>query len=334
MSSSDDGPTVGYSPRAGTEGDPTGTHPIADRYGGRIRARWDELKGDVRRRIEGKDPDGFTNTSIADETAIAAFVGWLLTKINKRVLTVISPTRNPFIQAAYERGVRNALAELRAAPGFDLNGPDVPEARKMADGGEPGDVAQSVVRRGGSDHSSGRLAKLKRRSFRELKEIAKAVVDAVRSRLFGRSSEQDDGLTNRSKVAGAVNDRIEHVGKYRSTLLARTETVRAHSEGAITTAERTSVRAVTIRVEWITAGDIRVCPVCSALEGTKYRTAEVRTGTFSYEAGPTEPPSLTGIYPVMPPAHPNCRCAIIPSIPVTASQPQPYGGMGSAGAGT
>lgn len=336
MSSSADRSNVGYSDRPGTDGDPTGTHPVSDRYGERLRAEWDAINGDLRRYIEQSDRFGFADESVTDEAAITALTAWLLARVNSGPLSVIGPERNPFVQAAYERGVRNALRELRAAPGFDLNevADDVPEARRVADGGQPRTVAQNTVRARRGDtpgnatvpHRS-RLSELKRRSYRKLRRIGAAVVNAVRSRLTTRSNEQQasGGLTNRRKIANTATGRVNKVGKYRSTLLARSETIRAHSEGALTTAERTSIRAVTVRAEWITAGDRRVCPICRALEGTKYRTANVRAGTFKYEAGPDEAPSLTGVYPIMPPCHVQCRCCLIPSIPVTASQPAPYG---------
>lgn len=342
MSSSDDGsapsaPRVGYSERAGTEGDPTGTYRIQQRYAERLRARWADVKGAVRRRIVKKDRYGFTDSTVADEVAIAVFIAWLLNKAKNAVLSVVSLVRNPFIRAGYQTGVRNALRELLAAPGFDVSDSEVPEVVRLADGGEtPRESARKAVggptgvtgprpaggeaggpagaAAGRSEHSE-RLNALIRQSYRKIRDNVMKTVQSVRSYLTERSLATDGGLSNRSDIAETVNTRIDKVGRTGVSRIAATDVVSAHSAGVIQTVKRSALRSVTVRVEWVTAGDSHVCPICRALEGTKYRVDSIRSETFRYEAGPDEPPSLSGVYPVVPPIHPRCRCALIPALP-------------------
>jgi len=76
------------------------------------------------------------------------------------------------------------------------------------------------------------------------------------------------------KVFGKAQTRME--------LIARTETMRAHSQG-----QRKFYATVGIRkLEWLTAGDERMCPECEALDGK----------TFPIDRFPPQP------------KHPRCRC--------------------------
>jgi SPP1 gp7 family putative phage head morphogenesis protein len=66
----------------------------------------------------------------------------------------------------------------------------------------------------------------------------------------------------------------------RATLIARTETLRAHNEG-----RKTFYRQVGVtKVQWLTAHDERTCPVCRPLDGKVFEIDEV------------------------PEHHPQCRC--------------------------
>jgi SPP1 gp7 family putative phage head morphogenesis protein len=68
-------------------------------------------------------------------------------------------------------------------------------------------------------------------------------------------------------------------------------TIHAHAEGQLDSFEDLGVRELGITAEWSTAGDERVCPRCSALEGHIYTVEEARG---------------------MIPQHPGCRCSWIP----------------------
>jgi len=90
----------------------------------------------------------------------------------------------------------------------------------------------------------------------------------------------------------AVEDRINKIGRTRSEIIARTETIESHSETKLDNYARNGVLSVgaIIEMEFVTAGDDRVCFQCIALEGRTFSIFEAR-----------------GIIPV----HPRCRCTWI-----------------------
>lgn len=87
----------------------------------------------------------------------------------------------------------------------------------------------------------------------------------------------------RDRIAG----RVDHIGKTRATVMARTEAINAFTQGA----ELRYAQAGIEKLEWLTAGDDRVCPICGPLDGKVFTVASRHE---------------------RPPIHPNCRCAIIP----------------------
>lgn len=70
----------------------------------------------------------------------------------------------------------------------------------------------------------------------------------------------------------------------RATLIARTETLRAHNEGRMVFYREVGVT----HVEWLTAHDERTCSACAPLDGKVFGIEEV----------------------VGPPRHPGCRCSV------------------------
>jgi len=71
----------------------------------------------------------------------------------------------------------------------------------------------------------------------------------------------------------------------RATLIARTETLRAHNEGRKAFYREVGVK----KVKWLTSHDERTCPECGALDGK----------VFGIDDAPG------------PPRHPSCRCGLI-----------------------
>lgn len=82
----------------------------------------------------------------------------------------------------------------------------------------------------------------------------------------------------------------------RSDLMARTTTIWAYNQGAMTAYEDNGVGAV----EWIATIDAATDPVCAATDG------EQRPIGKRFSAGVTHPP-----------VHPNCRCALSPVVDVS-----------------
>lgn len=104
-----------------------------------------------------------------------------------------------------------------------------------------------------------------------------------------------DGLVRGAgprEVARDLTRQVDGLGRRQALTVARTELIRAHAEGQLTAMDKLGIQTVGAAVEWDTAGDGRVCPACSPLQGVVLTTNEARG---------------------MLPRHPNCRCAWVPS---------------------
>jgi len=102
------------------------------------------------------------------------------------------------------------------------------------------------------------------------------------SRDIGRVVKDKDAFRRAGKTVFKTAQR-------RATLIARTETLRAHNEG-----RKVFYRQVGItKVRWLIADDERTCKVCRALDGKVFGIDEVEG----------------------PPSHPGCRCGTLPMLP-------------------
>ena len=122
----------------------------------------------------------------------------------------------------------------------------------------------------------------------EVRGVAETTKDEIRA-LVGRQAAEGwsiDDLAQAIEQAGVTRSAA------RATIIARTETTRAYSLGSIAAFQ---VSGVVDRLEWLTAQDEKTCPECAALDG------QVTEMWKSFDGGV-----------MFPPAHPSCRCAILP----------------------
>lgn len=157
-----------------------------------------------------------------------------------------------------------------------------------------------------------------------LGEIVKqAYADGLHPYQFADTIRQTVGLTNRMQGAvlryraGLLKDattrtQVERVDRLveryaerlhrnRARLIARTETLRASNTGRYATFDQAAdagyVARGTATVEWLTAEDERVCPVCAPMDGT---------------TTPLDHPFQTDLGAFLhPPIHPACRCVTL-----------------------
>lgn len=126
------------------------------------------------------------------------------------------------------------------------------------------------------------------RTLTDLKGVTEVVATQVQRELVDGLIQGD----NPRVIARKINKKIDTIGKRRAETIARTEIIRTHAEGQLDTMEELDIPAVTAAVEWSTALDNRVCPLCQPLEGIVLKIPEAR-----------------GLLP----RHPNCRCAWRPA---------------------
>lgn len=93
------------------------------------------------------------------------------------------------------------------------------------------------------------------------------------------------------KIARDMSKALD-IDRKRAETIARTEIIRTHAEGQLQALEDMGVDEIGVMVEWATAGDNRVCPLCEELEGVVLKVKEAHN---------------------LLPRHPNCRCAYIPA---------------------
>ena len=106
-----------------------------------------------------------------------------------------------------------------------------------------------------------------------------------------------DAIKNKRGIPGLARDiknEFADMSRYRSQLIARTETANALSQASLDNMKDMGIEGK----EWVTAGDDRVSPECRSNEG---QGVIARDKAFSSGA-------------MAPPQHPACRCALAPAI--------------------
>ena len=123
--------------------------------------------------------------------------------------------------------------------------------------------------------------------------LVKGLDEETKKRLAHTISQ---GIENKRGIPGLSRDirtTFDDMSKYRSELIARTETANALSQASLDTMEDMGIDGK----EWITAGDDRVSDEC---EGNENEGVIPVGQTFS-----------GGV--MAPPQHPDCRCTLAPA---------------------
>lgn len=261
--------------------DPTRTKTLRKRYAQKLRVGFSDINTEIRRGVRDRDVFGLDVGGDAladrvpsfrfttDDQKSEEFLRWLRQQQEQDVLQTISTDRNTWVESAYSRGVQHADTTARQA------GVEVPTRPIEAT------LRQPVHR--------DTLQLLYTRNFEALEGITNEV-----SRQVGRELTQGfaEGV-NPDEMARRITDRVDKIGKTRATTLARTEIINAHSTATLERYDELGVEEVGVKAEFTTAGDLRVCPECAALEGEVLKVEEAK-----------------GLIPL----HPNCRCAWLPVV--------------------
>lgn len=286
------------------QADPSRTSTLRKRYAQKLRGRYDELITAIRTGVIEQDVFGLRGESLqaqpiddpppfrfeTDSRKHEEFMAWLRRQLNRGVLRVIERNNNVYIQNAYNSGLRHARRELQKA-GHPIEQQDVEITFNLP-------VHQEAV------------ALLYTRNYEALRGINQEIAKQI-SRALADGFARGE---NPRVIARTITDRVDKIGRTRATTLARTEVIHAHSEATLNRYQQAGTEQVTIRAEFATAGDRRVCPVCLAREGKTVTIQQAREESFTFEPGEDDPPSLAGRYPIKPPIHPNCRCVWLPVV--------------------
>jgi len=288
--------------------DPTNTEGIRGRFLREIRQRFKQLRGRIRK-VVGYAEDRLNlkqDAALADSEDIErfptgegksrAFLKWLRERLLQGVLEVSSrrAVKNgehwsaTYIRAAYRRGWENGRQRLQNA------GVSTEEVEEMFNLGVP----------------QRQLRDLYTRTYENLQSVAEEAAPVVRDVLTEGLAEG----VNPREMARRLTKEVRTIQRTRAEVLARTEVINSYSEATLDRYDRVGQSGVTVSGEFATADDSRVCPICEAIAGAEYATGEMREATFTYSADADEADSLGGEYPVKPPVHPQCRCAIYPVV--------------------
>lgn len=293
--------------------DPSRTTGLRNAFAREMVKRFRELIQVIRRAIIEQDCFGLNRNIISfqlippghkafdfprSSDKVRGFMNWLRQQVDKGMLEIREIPQigiaaeqawmNVYIQDSYKRGVIRARYELQKA-GFEN--------------------ITSIEQTGGINISlntpihADRLGLLYTRVFNDLKGITN-VMDLQISRVLAQGiADGDNPRLLARKLVSTINGTgmgelgiTDTLGRFvpaqrRADMLARTEIIRAHAEAQLIEYKNWAVEGVILNAEFMTAGDNRVCDICSSMQGNIYNLDEA-----------------SGIIPV----HPLCRCIWIP----------------------
>lgn len=230
-----------------------------------------------------------------DEQKLTAFNGWLQGQVDQKILSVDGhkgePWTNKYIDSAYKQGAMRAYIDTHK------------EALAQSADFYKGSQAEFLRQAFNQPERVSKLKLLYTRTYEDLRGVTAAMSQQMSRTLAS-------GLANGygpDKIAREMRNTITGISKNRAEVLARTETIYAHSEGQLDSFKDLGVEEVGVMAEWATAGDDRVCSRCEEMEGKVFSVAKSH-----------------GLIPL----HPNCRCTWLPSLetePTEKEEEKPEG---------
>jgi SPP1 gp7 family putative phage head morphogenesis protein len=216
---------------------------------------------------------------------VKAFREWLEEQIDARILSPKEgadpnkPWTFKYIESAYKKGKNNAYIRSRRRQAvMDERSFDAGLENFLKDSFNAGEMTSKIEL-------------LSTRSFEQLRGVSSQMGQQM-NRILAQGMADGKGVM---EIAREMSRTISGMSKNRARVIARTEIINAHAEGSLDGMEALGVEDVGVLAEWSTAGDGRVCPRCSAMEGKKYKIKDAR-----------------GLIPI----HPQCRCAWVPYVPL------------------
>lgn len=287
--------------------DPTRTTRIQNNFAAEIRRRFKEVSKAVKEAVEVMDVFGIEvsipfsanaatqytpvkrnfvgNVSWqeyrfqTDAQKITSFRRWFEGQVETKVLSTNAtgaPWSAEYVESAYKKGIVRAYIDSK--PNIDLDNMDF----------YAGSRSQFLADAFAAPEAVSKVELVATRSFEGMRGIS----DSMKSSLNNILANGLANGTNPRTLARDMVKSMDGISKTRALRIARTEVVYAHAEGQLDSFEKLGVEEIGAMAEWSTAGDNRVCPLCSALEGVTLTVKKARG---------------------MIPRHPNCRCAWIPA---------------------
>jgi SPP1 gp7 family putative phage head morphogenesis protein len=270
--------------------DPTHTTTLQRVFAKDIRRRLRQVKKTIQKLVVEKNVFGLEPTAnvakeawkpLTSKKKLKAFRKWLKEQTDAKILTPVAkrgklPWTAKYVESAYRKGSVRAFVDSKGA---DLDRPA---------GFIEGTKAEFLR---GAFSQPERLSKVRflaTRSFEALEGVTEDMATQMNT-ILANGIAQGEGP---AAIARQMSASIDGLSRSRAMLIARTEIITAHAEGQLDSFKDLGVEELGVLAEWSTAGDERVCQICAPNEGKTFKLKDAR-GKI--------------------PAHPNCRCAWIPS---------------------
>jgi SPP1 gp7 family putative phage head morphogenesis protein len=214
---------------------------------------------------------------------VKQFQQWLQQQIDGGLLQVVGGIKNKpwtaeYVESAWRKGMMRAYTDVRKQ--------DLSKTSQWYAGTKEQWLKSAFLQ----PEMMSKVELLATRAFEGMKGVT-ASMSTQMSRILA------DGLANGRGprvVAKQMTDAIGKLNRTKYMVIARTELIHAHAEGQLDGYKLLGVEQVEAKLEWSTAKDPLVCPVCEA----------------GFKDGPYTIEQARGLIP----AHPNCRCAWAPYI--------------------
>lgn len=272
--------------------DPTRTKRIRDQFEASLRSGFDQVSRLASVGIRDNNalglqidaPSSHRFNFPSNKEKADAFYTWLQQALDEEVLDTYNG--ETFIRQGAEKGIVHADDMLKRG-GIDPGDTDIATTLNMP-----------VHRQ--------KLEQIYTRAFEDLKDITDETADILRDTMAKGLAEGKGP----DAIASDIVSETDKINNTRATVMARTEVVRAHSEATLNRYEQIGGNMnVTVKAEFSTAEDLRVCPICQQLEGKTYSITEMRNATFKPDGFSNR---AVNEFPVQPPVHPQCRCVVLP----------------------
>ena len=214
---------------------------------------------------------------------VAMFLKWIAETLGVEVLNRVDEAAQAQKDAYWRRFVEEAYKKGQGRAFDDVRKPELQEDMGWYKGTRDEFLRSSF----GRPMSIEKVQLMAGRVFTDLKGVTQSMATVMSRELVDGFARGDNPHT----LARRLKDELD-MGSNRAATIARTEVLRAHVEGQLDALEAMGIEKVGVMVEWDTAGDGRVCRLCSAMQGTVLTLKEMRG---------------------MLPRHPNCRCVPVPA---------------------
>lgn len=255
--------------------DPTRTTGLRKQFVREMVKRFNFLKRDIQKLIAEEDAFNL-NPNIpltimakkqfafqTSENKLSSFNTWFKYRVDEKVLTVDhigKPWTSKYVDSAYKKG------SIRAYK--DTHKKSLMKSQDFYEGSKDQFLKSAFAH----PERMSKLRLLGTRVFEQLKGVT-AEMGSKMNILFAEGMAHGKGPAD---IARGMANTITGLTNKRAKVIARTEVIYAHAEGQLDSFEDLGVEEIEVMAEWSTAGDDRVCPQCSELEGTIMTVKEAK----------------------------------------------------------